>query len=310
MESRNVGSSGLRVSQVGLGCNNFGWTIDEEASRVVVHKALDCGVTLFDTADYYGTTPGDSETVLGNILKGQRESVILSTKFGVPAEGGHPNNSRSFILKAIEGSLRRLRTDRIDLYMIHWPDSTTAMEETLRALDDLVKAGKVRYIACSNLAPWRMVEAKWIAREASTHSFVAAQNEYSLLVRDAERDLIPALNAYRMGLIPYFPLASGLLTGKYQSDGEGGRLQSNFLKLGDRFMTEPNIAAVKRLDEYAKAHGRSLVELAMSWLADKPIISGIIAGATRPEQVEQNVRAVDWKLTAEDRVAIDKLLTG
>ena len=207
MDFRNVGASGLRVSKVGLGCNNFGWTIDEAASRLVVGKALDLGITLFDTADYYGTTPGDSETVLGQILKGARHNVILSTKFGVPAAGGHPNNSRSFIVKAIEASLRRLQTDWIDLYMIHWPDATTAMEETLRALDDLVKSGKVRYIACSNLAPWRVVESKWIAREASTHGFIAAQNEYSLLSRDVERELVPALKAYGMGLIPYFPLA-------------------------------------------------------------------------------------------------------
>jgi len=309
MEMRNVGSSGLRVSLVGLGCNNFGWTIEEEASRAVVTKALDSGITLFDTADYYGAKPGDSEEVLGRLIKGERDKIILTTKFGIPFIGERrPNTSRSFVLNAIEGSLRRLQTDWIDLYMIHWPDATTPMEETLRVLDDLVTSGKVRYIACSNLAPWRIVESKWLAREGRTQGFIAAQNEYSMLARDPEADLIPALRKYDMSLIPYYPLASGLLTGKYIGGEAQGRLKDNFLNLGNKYLTEANLEKVRKLSEFARAAGRTMVELAMSWLADKPYIPSIIAGATKPDQVEQNVTAADWKFTAEERAQIDAIL--
>jgi len=309
MEQRNVGTSGLRVSAVGLGCNNFGWTIDADASRAVVHKALDLGVTLFDTADYYGDPPGNSESVLGALIEGERDRIVLTTKFGVPLVGDRrPNNSRHYILKAVEASLRRLRTDWIDIYMIHWPDASTPMEETLRALGDLVRSGKVRYIACSNLAPWRMVEARWIAREIGTDAFIAAQNEYNLLHRDAERDLVPALQACGMGLIPYYPLASGLLTGKYLSDNATGRLQSNFLKLGDRLLTPANIERVRRLDAFAREHGRSMLELAMGWIAARPLVASVIAGATRPDQIESNVAAIGWQLSPEQCAEIDRRL--
>ena len=310
MEEVKVGASGLRVSRVGLGCNNFGWSIDADASRPVVRRALDLGVTLFDTADYYGAPPGRSEEVLGELLKDDRDKVVLATKFGLPFEGGPPDNSRRFILRAVEASLKRLQTDRIDLYMVHWPDVRTPIDETLRALDDLVRSGKVLYIACSNLAPWRVVNASWVARELGTHAFVAAQDEYSLLARGVEKELTPALQACGMGLIPYFPLASGLLTGKYIDGDAEGRLQSNFLKLGNRFLTEDNLARVRRLDGFAKAHGRTLLELAMSWLAAQPVVSGVIAGATRPEQVEQNVAAAGWRLTGEDLAQVDALLAA
>lgn len=310
MDYRNVGRSGLRVSAIGLGCNNFGWTIDADASRPVVHKALDLGVTLFDTADFYGSTPGNSEEVLGDLIRGERDRIVLTTKFGIPLTGEDrkPNNSRSFILNAIEGSLRRLKTDWIDIYMIHWPDASTAMEETLRALDDIVRAGKVRYIACSNLAPWRIVESKWVAKEASTHSLIAAQDEYNLLNRAAEKELVPALQDYGMGLIPYFPLASGLLTGKYLDEGATGRLQQNFLNLGHRLLTEANLAKVRALNDFARVNGHSLLELAMSWTASRPAVASVIAGATKPEQLEQNVQAANWSLTPADLAEIDKIV--
>ena len=311
MQQRNVGRSGLRVSTVGLSCNNFGWTIDKETSRPVVHKALDLGISLFDTADYYGSTPGDSEEVLGDLIQGQREKIVLATKFGVPLVGDRtPNNSRAYILQAIEGSLRRLKTDWIDIYMIHWPDASTAMEETLRALDDIVKSGKVRYIACSNLTPWRIVESKWIAKEASTHSFIAAQDEYNLLNRNVEKDMVPALQAYGMGLIPYFPLASGLLTGKYLEPEAEGRLQQNFLNLGNRLLTEANIAKVRALNDFAKQHDHSLLELAMSWTASRPAVCSVIAGATKPDQLEHNANALNWTFTPDELAEIDRILNG
>ena len=309
MQFRNVGRAGLRVSTIGLGCNNFGWTIDKDASRPVVHKALDLGITLFDTADYYGSTPGNSEDVLGDLIAGQRDRIVLTTKFGVPLVGGDrtPNNSRSFVLNAIEGSLRRLKTDWVDIYMIHWPDASTPMEETLRALDDIISSGKARYIACSNLAPWRIVESKWIAKEISSHGFIAAQDEYNLINRAAEKDLIPALQAYDMALIPYFPLASGLLTGKYLKEAATGRLQQNFLNLGNRLLTETNLDKVRKLNEVAEGAGHSLLELAMSWTASRPGVASVIAGATRAEQLEQNVAALNWDFTPDQIAAIDEI---
>jgi len=309
VQFRNVGRSGLRVSTIGLGCNNFGWTIDKDASRPVVHKALDLGITLFDTADYYGSTPGNSEDVLGDLIAGQRDKIVLTTKFGVPLVGADrtPNNSRSFVLNAIEGSLRRLKTDWVDIYMIHWPDASTPMEETLRALDDIISSGKARYIACSNLAPWRIVESKWIAKEISSHGFIAAQDEYNLINRAAEKDLIPALQAYDMALIPYFPLASGLLTGKYLKEAATGRLQQNFLNLGNRLLTETNLDKVRKLNEVAEGAGHSLLELAMSWTATRPGVASVIAGATRAEQLEQNVAALNWDFTPDQIAAIDEI---
>jgi aryl-alcohol dehydrogenase-like predicted oxidoreductase len=306
MDQVSYGASGLTVSAVGLGCNNFGWFIDLEQSKPVVHKALDLGVTLFDTADLYGTPPGNSEILLGEILHGVRQKVVLTTKFGVRLTGDGLDNSRSYIHSALEASLKRLRTDWIDIYMLHWPDHRTPTEEVLRAMDDLVTSGKVRYIACSNLPAWRVVEASWLAKEMRTHRFLACQVEYSLLERGPEAELIPALRKYGMSMSPYFPLASGMLTGKYIGQGEG-RLQANFLRLGNRFLTDRNKRIVQELDAFARARDHSLVDLAMSWLACNPVVAGVIAGATKPEQVEQNVKAATWKLTPEDLVEIDKI---
>jgi aryl-alcohol dehydrogenase-like predicted oxidoreductase len=304
VEFVTMGKSGLKVSAVGLGCNNFGWSIDAERSKPVVHKALDLGITLFDTADFYGTPPGNAETVLGPLIKGQRGNIVLTTKFGYRFEDARPDNSRSFIMRQLEGSLKRLGTDWIDIYMVHVPDEDTPIEETLRALDDIVTSGKARYVAVSNMAPWRMVEANWTAKTLRTHSFIASQNEYSLLQRGPEKELIPALRQYGMTLNPYFPLASGMLTGKYLGDAEG-RLKDNFLGLGGMFLTERNYEIVRKLDVFARERGHTLIELAMSWLACQPTVAGIIAGATKPEQVEQNAKAAGWKLTADEFAAID-----
>jgi aryl-alcohol dehydrogenase-like predicted oxidoreductase len=311
VKQHKIGKSGLRVSAVGLGCNNFGWAIDEAASQKVVDKALDLGVTLFDTADVYGNPKGNSETILGKVLGARRKDAIIVTKFAITDQGF--NASRNHIMKSVEGSLKRLATDYIDIYKMHFPDPATPIEETLRALDDLVRQGKVRYIGCSNTPGWKIVESVWTAREISSNAFIVCQNEYSLLVRDPEQEVIPALTAYGMGLIPYFPLASGLLTGKYSKTAKekaSGRLADNFVKLGDRFLTEANLATAERLNEFAQARGHKLVDLAMSWLAAQPVVSGIIAGATKPEQIEANVKAVEWDLTAADLAEVDKITKG
>lgn len=307
MEQRNIGRSGLRASVVGLGCNNFGWNMDAQSSRPVVDKAFELGITLFDTAHAYGEPQGNSEVVLGDLIKGRRNDIVLVSKFaGSPTR--RRDSSRRYILEAIEQALQRLQTDWIDIYMIHWPDLTTPMEETLRALDDIVKSGKARYIGCSNLSPWRLVEAKWISKELRVHEFIAGQYEYNLLNREAEQELMPALEKYNMGLIPYFPLASGLLTGKYLDASTTGRLQKDWLGLGGKLLTEANLAKVRKLDDFAKSRGHTLLELAMSWLAQRPTVASIIAGATRPEQLEQNVKAVGWSLSSEEFAAIDALL--
>ena len=259
MQLRNLGRSGLRVSLVGLGCNNFGGRIDLEASRKVVHKAIDLGITLFDTADTYGNF-GGSETCLGEILGAKRKDIVLASKFGMAmnAEGTIKGASRRYIMSEVEASLKRLKTDWLDLYQLHAPDPLTPIEETLRALDDLVRQGKVRYIGCSNLASWQVVEAQWTSRQLGLESFVSAQDEYSLVVRHIDQELIPALQAYDMGLLPFFPLASGLLTGKYKRNAPmpAGTRLTNTQRLADRFLTEANWQMAERLraDTPLRAH--------------------------------------------------------
>jgi aryl-alcohol dehydrogenase-like predicted oxidoreductase len=309
MELRNVGRSGLKVSAVGLGCNNFG-VLDIESSRKVVHRALDLGVTLFDTADIYGGR-GGSERQLGEILGPRRKDIVLATKFGMQMddEGVKSGAARRYIVEAVEESLKRLATDWIDLYQLHKPDPATPLEETLSALDDLVRAGKVRYIGCSNLPAWQVADAHWIARDRNLTPFISAQDEYSLVVRDVERELIPALAQYGMGLLPYFPLASGLLTGKYNrgSDVPAGTRMALMKRLADRYMTDANWEIVGKLETFCAARGHTLLELAFSWLAANPQLSSVIAGATKPEQVEANVKAIGWKLTPEEMAEIDTL---
>ncbi len=310
MKQRTLGRSGLQVSLVGLGCNNFGGRIDLEASRQVVHKALDLGVTLFDTADIYGER-GGSETILGQVLGARRKDIVLASKFGMPMDQAETQKgaSRRYILSAVEASLRRLKTDWIDLYQLHQPDPLTPIEETLRTLEELIRQGKVRYIGCSNLPAWQVVEALWTARHLGLAPFVSCQDEYSLLVREPERDLLPATAAYGLGLLPYFPLACGLLTGKYTRGKplpEGARLTQT-QRLADRYLTEANWQVMERLEAFCAKRGRSLLGLAFGWLVAQPRVSSVIAGATGPEQVEQNVKAVEWALAPDDLTEIDHL---
>jgi aryl-alcohol dehydrogenase-like predicted oxidoreductase len=311
VEQRNLGRSGLRVSAIGLGCNNFGGRIDLEATRRVVHKALDLGITLFDESDTYGDPRGSSETCLGQILGDRRKDIVLATKFARPMDGSgrFEGASRHYIIAEVEASLRRLRTDWIDLYQQHQPDPLTPIEETLRALDDLVHQGKVRYIGCSTLSAWQVVEAQWTAKHHGLHHFVSCQEEYSLLARSLDQDMMPMLESYGLGLIPFRPLANGLLTGKYKRGAPmpaGARLSSESPAAG-RYLNDANWAAVERLEGFAAERGHTLLELALGWLLRRPAVASVIAGATTPEQVEQNVRAAaTWRLTADEMQLIDR----
>jgi aryl-alcohol dehydrogenase-like predicted oxidoreductase len=313
MQTRNLGRSGLRVSAVGLGCNNFGQRTDLETSRKVIHKAIDLGITLFDTADIYAGM-GGSETVLGEVLGDRRKDIVLATKYCKPMsnDGSKQGASRRYIMSAVEASLKRLKTDYIDLYQQHDYDELTPIEETLRALDDLVRQGKVRYIGNSNFPAWRIAEAEMAARQMGVTPFVSCQDEYSLVVRGIEKELLPAAQHFNLGLLPFFPLANGLLTGKYKPGAEPPA-DSRFAKapaLRERSATSRNEAIVEKLDAFVKARGHTLLELAFSWLACRPQVSSVIAGATRVEQIEQNVKAAEWKLTAEEMAEIDTITLG
>jgi aryl-alcohol dehydrogenase-like predicted oxidoreductase len=304
MRYRQLGRSGLTVSVVGLGCNNFGGRIDLEASRLVVDAALDAGITLFDTADVYGNR-GGSETILGELLKGRRDEVVLATKWGIPmSDDPYPaRGSRLYIRRAIEASLRRLQTDHIDLYQLHFMDSRTPLEETLAALDELVKEGKVLYIGSSNFPAFQVAEAEWLARSNHLERFISAQNQYSLLERAAEKELLPAAEKYGVGILPYFPLASGLLTGKYQR----GHERPTGTRLEGREITDATYDRIEALDDFAKQRDHSLLELAISALASRPAVGSVIAGATKPEQVQANAVAGDWELTTEDLAELAEL---
>lgn len=310
MEFRTLGKSDLRVSLVGLGCNNFGGRIDLSATRRVVDRAIDLGVTLFDTSDSYGED-GGSEKCLGEVLGARRKTIILATKFGSPMdrEGKLQGASRRYVATAVEASLKRLKTDWIDLYQLHRPDPRTPIEETLGALDDLVRQGKVRWIGNSNFTGAQVEAAQAASDRLGLTAFIACQNEYSLLARDIEGDLLPAMTAHGLGFLPYFPLAAGLLTGKYRRDAalpEGARL-TNMRAMANRYLTERNWQIVGRLEAFCRSRGRTLLDLAFGWLAAKPWVTSVIAGATRPEQVEQNVAAVAWRLTAEELAEVDRL---
>ena len=308
MEIRNLGRSGLRVSAIGLGCNNFGGRIDQAATQAVIHKAFDLGITLFDTADVYGER-GGSETAMGLVLGDRRKDIVLASKFCMPMSDADVDRggSRRHIMRAVEASLRRLKTDWIDLYQLHRPDPLTPIEETLRALDDLVRHGKVRYIGCSNLKSWQMVEAQWTSRTLGLNAFVSCQDEFSLVMRGAEKELMPAAREYGLGLLPYFPLASGLLTGKYRRNApmpENARLTKT-QRLADIYLNDKNWAISEKLIDFAEAHGHSALELAFSWLLCKPPVASVIAGATKPEQLEQNVKAGGWVLSEAEMAEID-----
>jgi len=311
MKTRKLGTSSLEVSVVGLGCNNFG-VLDLESSRKVVDRAIEAGIALFDTADIYGNR-GGSEEQLGQILGPRRKDIVLATKFGMAMddEADKARASRGYIMGAVEASLKRLCTDWIDLYQLHTPDPKTPLEETLRALDDLVKQGKVRAIGCSNLPAAGINEAAAISSSSGLASFVTAQDEYSLVMRNAERELMPALEANRMSLLPYFPLASGLLTGKYKHGAEipAGTRYARGTRFSDRYMTEENWKIVGKLNSFCEARGRTLLELSFAWLLAHPCLASVIAGATRPEQIDQNVKAASWELTAEEKSEVDRLST-
>ncbi|HEV7995099.1 MAG TPA: aldo/keto reductase, partial [Stellaceae bacterium] len=303
--------SGLRVSAVGLGCNNFGGRIDLEATRRVVHKALDLGITFFDEADTYGDPRGSSESCLGQILGPLRKDIVLATKFARPMDGSgrFEGASRGYIIAEVEASLKRLKTDWIDLYQQHQPDPLTPIEETLRALDDLVRQGKVRYLGSSTLPAWQVVEAQWTSKHLGLERFVACQEEYSLLARGLDREMMPVLESYGLGLIPFRPLADGVLTGKYRRGTpppSGSRLDK-MPRAAGRYLSEQNWAAIERLEGFAAERGRTLLELALGWLLQRPAVASVIAGATTPEQVEQNARAAGWALSREDMQEIDRL---
>lgn len=294
MRISTVGRSGLKVSALGLGCNNFGMKIDRAAAAGVVGAALEAGVTLFDTADIYAK--GRSEEILGAVLGSRRDDVVIATKFGGPTAPGPygSGSSRRYIVRACEESLRRLGTDHIDLYYQHYPDPETPVEETLRALDDLVRAGKVRYAAASNLAGWQVADAAHTARAAGTPGFAAVQVEWNLLAREAEREIVPAAEHFGVGVVPYFPLASGLLTGKYRQDTdfpEGSRLAS--LPYFASVATDANFAAVERLRALADETGRTMAGLALSWLAAQPPVPSVLVGATSAEQITSNAAALE-----------------
>lgn len=309
MRHRPLGSSGLVVSVVGLGSNNFGSRCDRGQTRAVVEAALDAGITFIDTADIYGGG-GGSETFVGEALKGRRHEVVLATKFGGDMQGKNGpdwgvRGSRRYIRTAVEASLQRLQTDWIDLYQHHFPDGTTPIEETLAALDELVREGKVRYVGSSNRKAWQVVEAEHVARRNGYSRFVSAQNHYSLLERDVEAELAPVCVQYGIGILPYFPLAHGLLTGKYrrrQAPPEGTRLAGRRERL-----TNEAFDRVEALEAFGRERGRSLLEVAIGGLAAQPAVGSVIAGATRPEQARANAAAGDWVPTQADLAALDEV---
>lgn len=311
MTYRRLGASGLVVSAVGLGCNNIGRKLDLEATRAVVDAALDAGITLFDTADIYGV--GASEQLLGTALKGRRDDIVLATKFGMDMGGSNgpdwgARGARRYIARAVEASLRRLETDYIDLYQMHRPDPATPIEETLRALDDLVRAGKVRYLGNSNFAGWQVADADWVARASGLTPFISAQNEYSLLTRGAEAELVPACERFGLGLLPYFPLNSGLLSGKYRrgsAPAAGTRLS---LDRYARILANAPWDTIEALERFARERGRTLLDVAIGGMAARPAVASVIAGATTAEQVRANAAAITWRPAAEDTAALDAIL--
>ena len=308
---RTLGRSELKVSLAGLGTNNFGGRISLDRAREVIDAALDHGINFFDTADVYGGG-GGSESAIGEILGARRPNFIIATKFGMPMDpkGPKSNASREYITTAVEASLKRLRTDWIDLYQIHRPDPHTPIEETLRTLDRLVASGKVRTIGLSNYTAWRVKDAQWLTRTLGLAHLVSAQDEYSLLNREAENELLDALAEVDLSLLPYFPLAGGLLTGKYRRDtpppadtrfGRNGAWQTS------KFFTPANFDLIEKLRAFAEAREHTLADLALAWLAAQPLVGSVIAGATSADQVAANVKSVGWQLSAEDLAEIDKL---
>ena len=311
MRYRQLGDSGLTVSVVGLGCNNFRARTSDEHARAVVDAAIDRGITLFDTADIYGGG-GGSEELLGEVLGARRDQVVLATKFGMamPDAGPEARGSRRYVRKAVRDSLRRLRTDWIDLYQYHEPDGVTPIEETVAALDELVREGLVRYVGSSNFSGWQIADADWAATSDGRERFVSAQNHYSLLERGAEAEVIPACEHYGIGQLPYFPLANGVLTGKYRRGQElpaDSRLAGNRPR-AEKLLTEQTYDRVEALEKLAAERGVTLLHLAIGGLAAQPAVASVIAGATRPEQVHANADAGVWEPADDDLDAIDRIV--
>ena len=315
MTYRRLGNSGLVVSVVGVGCNNFGRKLDAAGTRAVVDAALDVGINFFDTADIYGEPKGSSEEMLGAALRGRRDDVVVATKFGMDMAGlNGPDHgargARRYIVRAVEASLRRLGTDWIDLYQMHQPDPGTPIEETLSALDDLVRAGKVRYLGNSNFAGWQIADAAWAARTHGWAPFVSAQNHYSLLHREAEAEVVPAAQHFGLGVLPYFPLADGLLTGKYRRNvppPAGSRLAGNAPRYAQRLASAP-WDTIEAIEKFAAERGLSMLDVAIGGLAAQPAVTSVIAGATSAEQVRANAAAGRWRPSAEDLSALRALL--
>ncbi len=311
MEYRRLGTSGLKVSQVGLGGNNFGGRANEETSVNVINNALDMGINFIDTADSY--TDGHSEELVGKAVKGKRAQVIIATKFGNPRSVG-PNEqagSRYHIISSVEASLKRLATDYIDLYYLHYVDVNTPIEETLRALDDLIKAGKVRYIACSNFAAWQLADAAWTSKVSGLSPFIVVQMRYNLLDRTIERELVPCCLAHGVGVIPWGPLASGFLTGKYQRGKQvpaGTRFATPQMSIYSDVMNDANFDKLEKWEAFSKERGHTVGELAIAWLLAHPWIGSVIAGAMNKEELAENVKAANWKLTADDTARLEKIL--
>lgn len=309
MQYRILGNTGAKVSVIGLGANNFGGRNDEASSFRVLDQALDLGINFIDTADYYNF--GESEKVIGKWLKGRRNSVILATKFEMALDDSPHNHgaSRYHMFNAVEDSLRRLNTDHIDLYQVHWPDPDTPIEETLRSLDDLVKQGKIRYFGSSNFSALMLSEAIWTSRYHNLNSFVSEQCYYNLLHRNVELEVVPYCSNKGLSIIPYFPLESGLLTGKYKRNApipEGTRMASG--EFYQRSLTEENFEIVDKLSALAEGRGHTVGDLAIAWLLASPAVCSVIAGASRPEQMVQNVAAADWVLTPDDLKAVDEVV--
>ncbi len=310
MEYRRLGNSGLMVSEIGLGGNNFGWWADESTSSTVINQAIDTGINFIDTADVYDR--GHSEEIIGRTLKGKRHQVILATKFGMPMGNG-PNekgSSRYYILQAVENSLKRLQTDYIDVYYMHTADGATPIAETMATLDTLIKGGKIRYIGCSNFDAWQISEAMWTAKTEYLTAFVVMQQGYNMLARRIEKELVPCCLAHNLSVVPYSPLANGLLTGKYQR-GQAlppdSRLATSVFPGLKRIYDEANWDLITKLDNFAKEYGHTLGELAIAWLLAKPWLSSVIAGARKPEQVTANAAAANWKLTPAEVAAVEAL---
>ncbi len=308
LPTRRLGDSEIEVSVVGLGCNNFGGRLDLDRTAAVLDAALDAGITLFDTADVYGNS--DSERLMGEVLEGRRDEFVLATKFGWDLSGAEgapdaPRGSREYIRWAIEGSLRRLRVERIDLYQYHHPDGTTPLEETLGALDELVREGLVGAIGCSNFSAAQLEEAERISRRRGLARFVTLQNEYSLLQREVEAEVAPACERLGVSILPFFPLASGLLTGKYrrgEPGPEGSRLSSR-----EQIGSDEQFDTIEALEAFAGERGVGILDVAIAGLAAQPAVGSVIAGATRPEQIGANVAALSWQPSEADLAELDRI---